>query len=93
MLGEPIAGPVSDYFLNRKSKRKPRAKSKAIEDRLWFTHIGSLAVIAGVVVFFVELANAKDGHWNIKPDIGVAVASFGVQLVATACYTCKFFST
>lgn len=88
ILGEQLAGPLSDFVRNRRlSKRK---KALYPEQRLWFTYIGNPLVIAGVTVFLVMVANSKPGKWNIVPDIGLAIAAFGVQIVATTCVTCKF---
>ncbi|OQU93664.1 hypothetical protein CLAIMM_00144 [Cladophialophora immunda] len=83
LLGEQLGGPFSDWLRNRQIRR---TKRNVPEDRLWISHLGIQLIIIGIIVFFVEIANAS-GHWNIKPDIGVGIAAFGVQIVATVLVT------
>lgn len=63
------------------------------EDRLIFAQIGFPTIIAGIVIFFVQVAKATEGkgphHWNITPDIGIALAGFGAQIVTTTIFACK----
>lgn len=74
--------------------RKTKAGKAALpEDRLIFAQIGFPTIIAGIVIFFVQVAKATGGkpphRWNITPDIGIALAAFGAQIVTTTTFACK----
>lgn len=86
MLGEQFSGPMSDYFAKIYARRKNRVPAPS--QRLMFAQVGNILIIVGLYVFLVEILHAGK-HWNIKPDIGIAVAAFGCQMVATPCITCK----
>ncbi|RFU24025.1 hypothetical protein B7463_g12310, partial [Scytalidium lignicola] len=43
--------------------------------------------VAGDVVFFVTLAEAKPLHWVISPIVGIAIAGFGTQIITTVVIT------
>jgi hypothetical protein len=46
-------------------------------------------IIAGIVVFFVRIADATPKHWNITPTVGAGVAAFGMEIVSTTLITCE----
>ena len=48
-------------------------------------------VIIGLLIFTIQLHNAKDGHWNITPLVGIALAGFGNQVITTILITCEFW--
>jgi MFS family permease len=81
LLGELIAGPASDWLMNRE---RSRALSTARDGRLEARLVGGLPsyLLAplGVVIFGVTLETHCP--W-ITPCIGFALANFGLQLVTT----------
>ncbi|RKK71055.1 hypothetical protein BFJ69_g11328 [Fusarium oxysporum] len=85
VLGEPISGTLSDYWMNRRA-RKTGCKAQP-EYRLWFSYLGFMLAIAGVVVFLVQIQLAPQGHWNITPVIGIALAGAGNQIATTVLIT------
>jgi hypothetical protein len=85
MLGEQFSGPMSDFFGRLYTRRTNRIAAPS--QRLAFAQVGNILIIVGLVVFLVEIKNAGS-HWNIRPDIGVGIAAFGCQMVATPCVTC-----
>ncbi|KAM0545775.1 hypothetical protein ACHAPJ_011199 [Fusarium lateritium] len=84
-LGEPIGGALSEYWMNRPA-RKTGDKTRP-EYRLWFSYLGFALVIAGVVVFLVQIQLAPQGLWNITPVIGIALAGAGNQISTTVLIT------
>jgi MFS family permease len=80
-LGEFMSGPLSDWFVYRYARRhnghrKPEARLTAI--------LGSLLLCpAGIIIYGVCLS--RETHW-MGPVMGMAIASFGLQLVTTVCY-------
>ncbi|RYC83295.1 hypothetical protein BFJ63_vAg13824 [Fusarium oxysporum f. sp. narcissi] len=84
-LGEPISGTLSDYWMNRHA-RKTGCKAQP-EYRLWFSYLGFMLAIAGVVVFLVQIQLAPQDHWNITPVIGIALAGAGNQIATTVLVT------
>jgi len=85
VLGEPISGTLSDYWMNRRA-RKTGCKAQP-EYRLWFSYLGFMLAIAGVVVFLVQIQLAPQGHWNITPVIGISLAGAGNQIATTVLIT------
>ncbi|KAG8881199.1 hypothetical protein FRB98_004511 [Tulasnella sp. 332] len=84
VLGEPLAGWGSDRYMAWRQKRGTREP----EMRLWLSLPGFLLAIVGMIIFGVQLQNTEPrGKWNITPDIGTAIAFFGLQLVSTVCVT------
>ncbi|KAL1840429.1 hypothetical protein VTK73DRAFT_3759 [Phialemonium thermophilum] len=81
-LGEFLSGPFSDWVVYRYAKRhgghrKPEARLPAA--------LGSLLLCpAGIIIYGVCLQHQT--HW-MGPVMGMAVASFGLQLVTTVSYT------
>jgi hypothetical protein len=88
VLGELIGGPLSDFWRSQWIRRTG-GKAFAPEQRLWLAYLGYPLSIAGVVIFFVTLAEAKPLHWIITPIVGIAVAGFGTQIITTIVVTCK----
>ncbi|KAF5389272.1 hypothetical protein D9757_003543 [Collybiopsis confluens] len=81
LLGEPIAGYGSDKWMQyrvgkAKGEREP-------EWRLPFAIPGFLIAILGLMIFGEQLQRTRAGVWNVTPDIGSAIALFGVQLVTS----------
>ncbi len=94
ILGEQIGGRLCELAHRRQVARKLKAGKPVLpEDRLIFAQIGFPIIIAGLVVFFVQVAKATSGkpphHWNITPDIGICLAGFGAQIVSTTTFACK----
>jgi len=86
IIGEQCAGPLSDFWMKRKTRQLGRAPRP--EHRLWLSYIGSVTAIIGLIVFFCQLSNATPMQWNVTPIIGAAIASFGNQIITTICVTC-----
>jgi MFS family permease len=81
LLGEQLAGPGSDWAMNRERRRAAAANRDAYpEFRLWVGVPGYVMSIIGVIIFGVTLQSRV--HW-IGPCVGLGVASFGLQLVTT----------
>jgi hypothetical protein len=87
-----MGGPLSDYFRNRHiaSNRRAGKPPPVPEDRLWVAQLGFPLEIAGIVIFFVRMSEAKPLHWNITPVIGSGIAAFGIQIITTVLITCMF---
>ncbi|KAL2832819.1 major facilitator superfamily domain-containing protein [Aspergillus cavernicola] len=85
ILGEQIGGTMSDFWMNRRA-RKIQTRPEP-EFRLWLSYPGVILAIVGVIVFLVCTQQAAEGHWQISPIIGTAVAAFGNQLVTTVLVT------
>lgn len=86
VIGEQLGGSLSDYWMNRKT-RAQNGTPPAPEYRLWLSYAGYILTIVGVVVFLVQTQNAPQGHWNISPVIGIAIAGAGNQIVTTVLIT------
>lgn len=43
--------------------------------------------IVGVIVFLVQIQNARPAHWNITPVIGAGIGAAGNQLATTVLIT------
>ncbi|KAL2849300.1 major facilitator superfamily domain-containing protein [Aspergillus pseudodeflectus] len=88
VLGEQVSGPVSDWFLVALKRRRGRnlkegeGENVRDADRLWLSYIGYVTVVAGLLVWGVQLEKA-DRTWNVTPCVGAAIASFGNQVVTT----------
>ena len=85
VIGEQIGGVISDRWMNY--KRKKIATSPEPEWRLWLSYLGFVLAIIGVIVFLVQLGNAKPLHWNITPLVGMAIGATGNQIVTTVMVT------
>ena len=55
--------------------------------RLYISYLGFLTCIVGLIVWGIESQLVPAGPWNVKPSIGAAIASFGLQLVTTTLVT------
>ncbi|KAF8589747.1 MFS multidrug transporter [Ramaria rubella] len=84
ILGELLSGLGSDAYV---SWRARRTGIRLPEYRLTLVYPGFVFSIVGLVVWGVQLQNAKPGVWNITPDVGSAISIFGQQIVATVCTT------
>ena len=85
VIGEQLGGSLSDYWMNRRT-RKTGVKPQP-EYRLWLSYAGFILTIVGVVVFLVRTQQAPEHHWNITPVIGIAIAGVGNQIVTTVLIT------
>jgi len=90
VIGELMAGRVSDLWMRRgKARKMKRNESEAVkpEYRLWLSYGGYLLVIVGLIVFGVRTEQAPEGKWNVTPIIGIAIAAAGNQVVTTVIVT------
>lgn len=85
ILGEQIGGSMSDFWMNRRT-RKLQARPEP-EYRLWLSYPGVILTIIGVIVFLVCTQQAPKGHWQVSPIVGTAIAAFGNQVVTTVLVT------
>lgn len=81
-LAEVVTGRVSDLMLYLDSKRQSGMRRP--EARPDLTSLTALAMPAGLIIygFCVQYKT----HW-IAPLVGVAIGGFGLQMVATCCYS------
>jgi hypothetical protein len=96
LLGEQIGGFLSDWWMWRRHAKvgsssdgqgaDKAARSPQPEFRLWLGYPGHLLTICGVVVYFVQIERAGT-FWNITPDVGMAIAAGGNQIVTTVMTT------
>ncbi|KAK0638252.1 putative transporter [Lasiodiplodia hormozganensis] len=86
VLGEQMAGPLSDVWMDRAAKRNGSIRPPP-EFRLWLSWLGFLLTIVGLIVFGVRTQQAVPMHWNVTPIIGLAIASVGNQIVTTVLVT------
>lgn len=80
LIGEVIAGHCSDMWLIRQTKKRG---VRHPADRLAFTYLGDVLQVVGLLVWGIYLFKAKEGHWNIRPLIGLGIASAGSEILAT----------
>ncbi|EIW81744.1 MFS general substrate transporter [Coniophora puteana RWD-64-598 SS2] len=57
------------------------------EDRLMLAPPGFIIAIVGFMIWGVQLQDSTGGKWNVTPDVGSAIALFGLQLITTVCVT------
>lgn len=82
ILGEVSAGPVSDWWMNRRAAKIGVLPHPA--HRLWLSWIGFVTVIIGLVVFNVQSARIVEAMaYNVTPIIGTGFAAFANQLITT----------
>lgn len=86
VLGEQLGGPLSDLFMKR-SRLLRQERSTISELRIWAAYIGAAIAISGVLVYTIMLSKAEEGHWTIIPNIGIALAGAGNQIVAIVAIT------
>lgn len=84
-IGEQIGGTLSDLWMNMRQKKTQRKPEP--EFRLWLSYLGFTLSIVGIIVFLVCTEEAKQGHWNIAPVIGIAFGAAGNQIVTTVLIT------
>jgi MFS family permease len=85
VIGEQIGGGLSDKWMNRGTRK--HGSQTAPEYRLWLSYAGFLLTIAGVIVFLIRIDEAPEGHWNVTPIVGAAIAGAGNQIVTTVLIT------
>ncbi|KAE8388694.1 MFS general substrate transporter [Aspergillus alliaceus] len=78
LFGEQVSRPMSDRFMKSLSMRRGHSRPA---DRLWLSYIGFATVIAGLLIWGFQLENTTS--WDITPCIGVAIVSFGNQILTT----------
>lgn len=81
-FGEFLSGPFSDWVMYRHAKR--HGGERKPEARLPSCFASIILSPAGIIIYGVCLQH--NTHW-IGPVIGMAVTSFGLQLVTTVTYT------
>ncbi|KAF7197026.1 Efflux pump vrtL [Pseudocercospora fuligena] len=86
IIGEQIGGKLSDVWMGRKAKSLGY-RSPQPEYRLWLSYGGFLLAMVGLIVFGVRLEQAPEGHWNVTPIVGIAIAAVGNQIVTTVLVT------
>ncbi|KAF5862210.1 hypothetical protein ETB97_011915 [Aspergillus alliaceus] len=78
LFGEQVSRPMSDRFMKSLSMRRGHSRPA---NRLWLSYIGFATVIAGLLTRGFQLENTTS--WDITPCIGVAIVSFGNQILTT----------
>jgi MFS family permease len=98
LIGEQIGGYLSDWWMWRRhmkslagvegdgSGEATTDRAPQPEFRLWLGYPGYLLTICGVVVYFVQIGSAGS-QWNVTPDVGMAIAAGGNQIVTTVMTT------
>ncbi|KAL9106505.1 MAG: hypothetical protein Q9227_008484 [Pyrenula ochraceoflavens] len=81
LLGELLAGPVSDRILYL--YRKAHGGVAKPEARLQGTWPGAFLIVAGVIIEGVTLQYKT--HWS-GPVMGIGIGAFGLQIVSTNIY-------
>ncbi|KAK3937835.1 major facilitator superfamily domain, general substrate transporter [Diplogelasinospora grovesii] len=81
-LGEVFSGPFSDWIMYRYAKSHGGARKP--EARLPASLAAMILCPAGIITYGVCLQART--HW-MGPVMGMAISSFGLQLVTTVCYT------
>jgi multidrug resistance protein len=86
LIGEQIGGPLSDFLMNRGKKN---GQHPSPEFRLWGVYPGYALAIAGVMLYLAMLHKYEQEHhgWTIVPEIGIAMASVGNQLITVIVIT------
>ena len=85
VIGEQLSGPLSDWFVNAKTRKLGHRAQP--EYRLWLSYGGFLLAMIGLIVFGVRTAQAPQMHWNVTPIVGIAIAAAGNQIVTTVLVT------
>lgn len=80
LIGEVIAGKGSDMWMIRQTKKRG---VRHPADRLLFAYFGTVLEVLGLLLWGIYLYKAKVGHWNIRPLIGLGIASAGSEILAT----------
>ncbi|KAF2089127.1 synaptic vesicle transporter [Saccharata proteae CBS 121410] len=87
LIGEQLGGPLSDLWINRKTRKNGNGFRPPPEYRLWLSYFGFLLCIVGIVVFGVRVQQAPEGQWNVTPIVGIGISSVGAQIVTTVLVT------
>lgn len=87
VLGEQVGGFFSDKHMNMKMKRNGGIPPPP-EYRLRLAYPGFVAIIVGLIVFGVMLQEEPE-HWSVVPLVGIAIATFGNQVITSVLVTCK----
>ncbi|KAF2096303.1 MFS transporter [Rhizodiscina lignyota] len=87
IIGEQLGGPLSDVWINRKTRKNGNGIRPEPEYRLWLSYFGFMLVIIGLIVFGVQVNNAAVGHWDVSPIVGIAIAGAGNQIITTILVT------
>lgn len=89
IIGEQLAGRLSDLWMRRAYARAQKRNQPSIrpEHRLWLSYAGFLFTVVGLIVFGVRTSQAKEGHWNVTPIVGIAISSAGNQIITTVMMT------
>ncbi|PWY85172.1 MFS transporter [Aspergillus eucalypticola CBS 122712] len=85
LLGEQLGGVLSDRWMNLRAKKIHRKPEP--EYRLWLSYIGFALCIVGLIVFLVCTQESTEGHWNVKPVVGIAICAGGNQIITTVLVT------
>lgn len=85
VVGEIVGGPLSDFWMNYRTKRI--GSRPPPEFRLWLSYGAYLLSVTGLIVFLVQIQNAPVGHWNVSPIIGAGIAAAGSQIITTVLVT------
>ncbi|KAJ5287957.1 hypothetical protein N7478_003643 [Penicillium angulare] len=82
LIGEQLAGPASDWIMNRGRQNFESGASKptGLERRLLVGMPGFVFAVAGILIFGLTLQNKT--HW-MGPCMGFAIATFGLQVITT----------
>ncbi|KXT02868.1 hypothetical protein AC578_1811 [Pseudocercospora eumusae] len=86
IIGEQIGGKLSDVWMGRKAKSLGY-RSPQPEYRLWLSYGGFLLAMVGLIIFGVRFEQTPEGHWNVTPIVGIAIAAVGNQIVTTTLVT------
>ncbi|KAI5308391.1 hypothetical protein KEM55_005842 [Ascosphaera atra] len=85
VLGEQLGGWGSDKWMAYGLKRNGGVQRPEPEFRLWLSYFAYGCIICGLVVFTVQTDKLE--HYNVSPIVGLAIASFGNQVITTVCTT------
>ena len=75
------------YCVKKRSGGDKEIVHKKIEDRIWISYFGYVLAVVGLIVFGVQTQNARQGHWNVTPLVGLCLTSLGNQVVTTTMIT------
>ncbi|KAK6393397.1 hypothetical protein LTR65_002688 [Meristemomyces frigidus] len=87
LIGEQLAGRGSDFWMNKRARKMGGDRRPPAEHRLWLSYGGFLLTMVGLLVFGIRLEQAPQGHWNVTPIVGIAIAAAGNQVVTTVIVT------
>lgn len=79
IIGEQLGGPMSDFFINRRTKKLGRAPEP--EYRLTLSYFGFFFAMLGLILFGVQVANATS--YNVSPIVMIGISGAGNQIITT----------